>query len=653
MWRRMRSTDDGWGMKKILQSLIDGLRRYSIYKRLLVIMLAIIITTNFTIGMLSYTVSSRGLDKSISQSTRQVLSDLVATLDETFSRYEGLATQISINAQLRSLLLQCRELRQAGMKSAADRRKYDGYKQQIETTLFQMAMPYNISDLEIVSDFDDFGEVDYTGAPRGGRVVDSAAYRSDAKYRQAAEAAGSPVWFDTTREQGSIHYEDSKTLGLPNYLTMLESIPNFGEQGPLGVILITFSCYTLNNSVNLNNMYDPEEVLFLASPSGIISILNGTYLIHGMPGDKVLQRIAEARDGTLTAQVAGKTKLFIFKSFGRQTNFFVVYMASKDSLYRSIAIVRNIIIGITLLCICLAVILAYLVTASISQPLQALEKTMQMVGGNRLDLQYHDDHKDEISVLGAQFNLMLGQIRNLLDHLTSTELSRKNEELKRKEAEFDSLQLQIDPHFLYNTLDIIRWNAIFEEKGEGKVSRMLAEFSTLLRFNTSRIDKLVDLRMEINHAQSYVKVINFKTNFRIRLAVEVPEELLRCLLPKLVLQPLVENAALHGSREDMPELLVAIRAAREGGLLTVEVRDNGAGIAKDRLEVLNQQLRKGKPTGRSIGLRNISERIRLRFGDAYGLSLQSEAGLYTAAVLRLPVLFEQGEPGTEKGPENG
>lgn len=581
------------------------------------------------------------MEKSISNSTSQILRNVSSNINGKLMAYEGLASRINSNDKLRELLRKCSAFESTNGTNEQMEQEYQEYKRQIGNILFQTASSFDISNLEIITDRDEFTEVDYSGAARGGSLKDAAAYRLSENYLKAIDANGAPVWIDTSREIGVFRYEDSRISHILNHITLLECMPDVGQNKPFGVIIINIPVTNFNGLVELKNMYAENEILLLTGESGIVSVLNDNIPhIDVLPDNKILEEISTLKVGSMTRKISRYDTILVFDTL-KKMNMSILYAVQKDEIFHGVYLVRNIILEVAFLCILCALLLSYFVTASISIPLTKLKKAMETVGENGLDLEYADHQKDEIGALGYRFQVMLLRIRGLLDTLIDKELLRKNEEIRRKKAELDALQMQINPHFLYNTLDLIRCNAMLEENGEGKISKMIASFSTLLRFNTIKTEKLVDMKEEIGHILAYVDVLRSIKKLNLSLVLKIEDEAIyRNKITKLTFQPIVENAIKHGFAGVDSEGVIAIHAYKQDADLYVEIRDNGVGIPEEQLQYLNDGLEKGKLKDKSIGLRNINERIKLSFGEKYGLRIASEEGKYTSVIIHIPNITE-------------
>ncbi|WP_027093817.1 cache domain-containing sensor histidine kinase [Cohnella thermotolerans] len=270
-------------------------------------------------------------------------------------------------------------------------------------------------------------------------------------------------------------------------------------------------------------------------------------------------------------------------------------------------------------------------SAKISQPIKRLEKSMQLVERGNLHIEIPIRRDDEVGRLSRRFNLMVGRIRELMDQIIA------QQESKRK-SELEVLQSQIHPHFLYNTL-----NSVVRLAGTGKndeVITMITSLSKFFRISLSKGKTVIPLADELEHIRNYliIQKIRYKNKFEFELAAGEGTESLQTL--KLVLQPIVENAIYHGIEPSVDEGRIAIRADVVQGKLRLQVADNGVGMSAEKAaKLLSDGTGEGDGTG--IGLRNVHERIRLTYGDGYGLQIESEREEGTIVSVWLPILKEE------------
>lgn len=277
----------------------------------------------------------------------------------------------------------------------------------------------------------------------------------------------------------------------------------------------------------------------------------------------------------------------------------------------------------------LAVINAY-ISSKITTPIQELEKSVNALEAGDLDTEVYTGGSYEIRHLGRSIGHMAGQIKVLMDDIVA------EHESKRK-SEFDTLQSQINPHFLYNTLDIIVWMIENEQKAEAvKVVTALARF---FRISLSKGKSIIPVRDELEHVRNYLMIQQMRFKNKFTYTIEADPGTLELASLKLMLQPLVENAVYHGMEFMDGDGEVVVRAKREGDDLWLTVRDNGLGMTKEQVEsLLSESPHVTSRKGSGIGVKNVNERIRLYFGEQYGLQIDSEPDEGTLIRIHLPAI---------------
>lgn len=284
----------------------------------------------------------------------------------------------------------------------------------------------------------------------------------------------------------------------------------------------------------------------------------------------------------------------------------------------------------------LVLLFSLLISRSITKLLEKLKENMMIVSEGNFDVPVVPPSSDrEVHALTRCFNYMLFKISDLLE-------KQYNYGKRIKELEVKSLQAQINPHFLYNTLDLIKWKAI--KYGDNDAQNLITALSDYYRRGLSKGADVVTLQSEIEHVTSYVYIQNMRFDNCIKLQCVTDEESRACLLPKLTLQPLVENAITHGILEtESGEGTVLIKTFHEGDVLYIAVADDGCGMPEEKAQHIFECAQSSPVTGSGYGLRNINERIRLAYGEEFGLSFLSFPQRGTAAILKLPFQMKKEE----------
>lgn len=277
---------------------------------------------------------------------------------------------------------------------------------------------------------------------------------------------------------------------------------------------------------------------------------------------------------------------------------------------------------------CVIVILSYYIPRSITRPIRKLCEVTDQVAKGDLSVRADVRSGAEVSVLNDSLNMMIDKINELLEQVTK-------EQIRLRRAEFELLQAQINPHFLYNTLDAIIWLA---ECGEQKkVVNMVSSLSEFFRTSLNQGKDIITVKEELQHVRSYLEIQQVRYQDIMEYEILVPEQLYRSLIPKITIQPLVENALYHGIKNKRGQGKIVITGRREDDCCLIEVKDDGIGISKERLAQVQDKIQHKVAGGDEIyGLYNVNERIRLNFGEKYGIFIESVYGESTVVTIMLP-----------------
>ncbi len=337
-------------------------------------------------------------------------------------------------------------------------------------------------------------------------------------------------------------------------------------------------------------------------------------------------------DGVHVAEEAGKKQLITahaIPGFGMT----VYGMTPLDQINAERIAFNRTFVGLLAGSMLAALVIALLMAQSIASPIQKLARSMQEVPNEDLRISIHYKRQDEFGALIDHYREMIAQIRHLIQELYVKDLRQKEAELKQQEAELVALQAQINPHFLYNTLDAINLYAIRHQVPQ--ISEMISALSDFFRYGLSKGKRVIPLSDELVTVESYLKIQKVRLREQIDYTMDIAEETRGNLIAKMVIQPLVENAIVHGIQPAGRPGHIVITARREGEVLRVAVEDDGVGAD---MQELHDMLATDIPAVRkhSFGIRNVNDRIRMLFGDAYGLRFEALDGAGCRAVLILP-----------------
>lgn len=296
---------------------------------------------------------------------------------------------------------------------------------------------------------------------------------------------------------------------------------------------------------------------------------------------------------------------------------------------------RNTILFIFVGGILLGIIYLFYATKT-NKPMKGLMNAMEEIQRGNLSARAEITTNDEIAVIAAGLNNMTEKLEG---HINQVYIAG----IKQRDAQLEALKTQIQPHYLYNTLDVIRMSAITNH--DTVTADMLDSLTGQLKYTIGTTRDMVTVQSELNSIKNYFKLIEIRFNNKYQLEIEVREEVLEYQVPKLILQPIVENALNHGLKPKQ-EGKIEIVVNSAGDYLEITIMDNGVGMSEAKVEEINQFINSDEPGVRnkenweSIGIKNVRDRIRLMFGQEYGLAIDSYKGIGTIVKYKLPLLME-------------
>ncbi len=263
-----------------------------------------------------------------------------------------------------------------------------------------------------------------------------------------------------------------------------------------------------------------------------------------------------------------------------------------------------------------------------SSRIDHIDGSIREVENGNLDIRIHEfKQNDELTTISESFNAMLDELTDYIDRYYIANI-------KQQEAELKALQSQINPHFLFNTLEVIRMTAVIE--GSKTSSKMIYHLSRLFKY-TLKTEETVPLHIELEHTNQYLQLIQLQHPNKLTVLTDVPTEIENISIQKLILQPLIENFMVHGFQKDRDDNQLEIKAVQIDDKVKIKIKDNGQGLSEERLAKVIDHIENEDDTTESIGLKNVHQRLRLKHGQDYGLTIQSKAGIETIVTIVIPL----------------
>jgi len=344
--------------------------------------------------------------------------------------------------------------------------------------------------------------------------------------------------------------------------------------------------------------------------------------------------LLQGTSGRKTIDIGGEPHFLVYYK-SQYTDWTTVALVPKDELLADSRRAANASMIVPVATLIAALLVATVLARQITRNIGILRNAMKRVGSGNLTETIAIRSHDEVEELSRGFNQMVESIKNLVEDV------RRTDE-KRHEMEFKALQAQINPHFLFNTLNQIRWLADIQKADN--IKELVSSLLALLHSSMGKGGEYLTVREEIDYLRHYLNIQEYRYYDKFEAVFDFEEEILDGRILKFLLQPLVENALIHGIEPLKGKGLLTVKGFADRGDLVLQVSDNGVGMTADRQgELLAASAEKDKLRFSGIGLSNVQERIRMHYGPPYGLEVQSAAGLFTTVTVRLPYRTEKEE----------
>ena len=445
-------------------------------------------------------------------------------------------------------------------------------------------------------------------------------------------------WFtDAVGQMENLHFSTphvQNLFGDPSYryywVVSLSRAVELTSNGTstLGVLLVDMNYNSIEQILKKANVGNSSEYVYLIDGKGEIIYHPRQKLIYTDLYQENNIEAAGYEDGSTEEIFQGEKRLVTVKTVS-YTGWKIVSVVPMSSFDMGMTGTKYFVIMLVTVSMLAVILLNQLVSASIAMPLKKLNNSVKEWETGNMNPSIYIGGSMEVEHLGCTLRSTVEQIRQLMQDIVV-------EQEEKRKSELDALQSQINPHFLYNTLDSIVW-MIEGERYEDAVF-MITQLASLFRISLSRGKTVISVEDELKHARNYMNIqkVRYKNIFEVRF--DIDPEILQCCTVKLVVQPLLENAIYYGVECMDGDGEIDVNGYRREDDIYIGVRDNGLGIPEDEVEQLLKENNRVHKRGSGVGLLNVHNRIRLRFGEEYGLEIESEPDEGTTVRIHLPYI---------------
>ncbi len=573
------------------------LRFRSIRTSIIVSFAALIIFSLFTFLVISLRYTENTILENSTAYTSQLIGQVNADIDSYISYMENISFVVASNQAVYDFLAETEKKNEQAEQVAVVFRTLKDTRQ-------------DISNIGIVTDKGEYV------LNRGGDTLNPYVDVRELPWYQAAlQADGSNVL-------SSSHVQNAVYDSYDWVVTLSRRIRSAREAASEGVFFVDLNYNSINTLCENINLGERGYVFILDREGSVIYHPQQQLLYSGLK----TERLREVMETEETSFVTEDAYLYTI-SRSDYTGWTIVGVAYVPELLENSREAQGMYLFMALALFLVALALAVLLSDEITKPVKRLENSMEAVKKGNFDraaLEVGDEN--EIGRLTRSFNIMTEEIQKLMEE------SEREQQAKRKN-ELKVLQNQINPHFLYNTLDSIIWMAEWGKNQE--VVEMTSSLAKLLRRSISNQQETVTVEEETAYTETYLRIQKMRYKDKLEYEISIDEEIRQEEVIKLILQPLVENSIYHGIKYKEGKGLIEILGYREGNCMVLQVQDDGIGMDGETLEhIFEKHVRDTRSNG--VGLKNVKERIQLYYGAEYGITYESVPGEGTTAVIRLP-----------------
>ncbi|MDB8774204.1 MULTISPECIES: cache domain-containing sensor histidine kinase [unclassified Ruminococcus] len=577
----------------------QGFRKFSIKTRLVIALLMISIIPLVGISGYSFHIFSAALQEKLSASISQTLSMINLNMVSEIEKYQYLCGSICISEEIKKGLLK---------KDMTDMEKNQAIleiQSMIRNKIIYPAQAKNITVYD--TDGNIFYDLGYDGF-----------YQKDVdRILSQLEEQDQDVWAyaHTYRDRNILvlgrriyeHYSKSRVIGY-TLISIEEKIFSKTVLEPVG-------------------LSDSSNIMYMNLDGTVLSSWNRSIALGEKTDEELLKKIQERlpkKTDSFSIHENGEEQLVTY-IFNKNLNQLFVYTMPYHYINSEVYAMLKQILVVVMFLVLLCIGIVAMVYQGIMSPIKRMLEFCREVSEGKLSVRIQDKHKDELSRLSGSMDHMADTIEHLMDQ-------QKTQEKKKRELELQMLQYQLNPHFLFNTLNSLRFVAAMHK--DQIVSDGIQALSSLLQNTLTNKNEYITIQEELENLENYFSIlrIRYAGSFEYSFHVE-EDELLSCLVPKLILQPLAENSVMHGSSDNGTVMEIQITCWRENKDVMIELSDDGKGF-----EVTDDALAP-HPERKRIGVANVNDRIQLNFGRKYGLKINSQPGKGTTCTLTLPELY--------------
>lgn len=590
---------------KVHRRLLFTIKNLNLRYQLILSYIPIFIISLLIINLVSYYLMSNTLKKNSREFVNETAKIISRDITKNLNQYDEISSSIAFDENLSSLL--------SG--------EINDYNYFIKSNKVKQKLYYftqNSKDIKSIFIY----PINRSAVIRSNSniIYNDMNYNDNELFKSLASNAETKVWA-TSAVAGS----DPEG---GNYLYFLRAIPNFGTSNGL-----------IQMQIREKSIFDIYKDSSFGKDSTIFIIDENGYVVSHPDKKKISTRIETSQiqkinqnSGSFTTEIDGKNYMIVYNAIA-SSKWTLIATIPMDYIQSNNQWLLNTNLIIIMISFIFVILISVWVSSKIASPLERVGKAMKQLEKGDFEVRLDYDSDNEMGKIYKRYNAMAVEIKNLMEVI-------RKEEKKKKEAYIKVLQAQIKPHFLYNTLFTIKCLASI--KKQPQIEELLDSLIKLLMASISKGGEFVSVYEEIDYIKNFALIQKYRFEDKFKVIFDISSEIQDCIVPKLILQPIIENSIVHGMDGEISFIEVKIEGRVEGEVIVFRIRDNGKGIDADKINMMLQVSESNNKNGfNGMGIKNVNERIKLYFGEQYGLYYLSNIENGTEVIMRLPVIKDE------------
>ncbi|MDD7795804.1 sensor histidine kinase [Clostridium sp. 'White wine YQ'] len=597
-------------LKRICRNFNKIYINMTLKNKLIIFFMTIISFISLILGGYSYLVSSKSLKEQMTSVNVKDIKQIGSNIDFLQKDVIDLSTFICLNPLVQSYV--------KTEEVSNDNQNFTKYG--LEPLNILLASKDYISFMAI---YGDLGANYYLSKDGSTGLKPYDKFKEDDIYNLAHKMKGQPVWFKL-KSGDTPFISDNKN----NKIAMVRTIIDTNTLKECGLMVICINSSTIENMYAQELKVSSNSVLILDSNNNLIA-LNDPYNVMDSPEslNSIIPYIKSA-SGYNTVKLKGSNYIATFDNI-TNSNWKIISLTPEKEIFKNLHSIMELTFGVILGCFIISFLLSIFLSTRLTLPLKELLASMRLVKKGNFKEKVTFKYKDEFGMLVLEYNDMIDNIQTLINSVYKLQL-------KEKEAELKALQAQINPHFLYNTLDMIFWKA--EKSKQTEISDMVYALSKLFRITLSNGREFISVKEEADFIENYLLLQGKRYRDKLKYKINFSDKILNYSIPKLIIQPFVENSIIHGTEEDNDRSLIIISGELVEDFIVFQIIDNGKGMDNKTINnLLSLERIDELSTKNGYAIRNVNQRLSLYYGDNYTLIITSELNLGTTVTISIPL----------------